>query len=167
MKKKMFLVFLVAVIGIVFMSVGAYKAQAETTKLTYSIFFPPTHAQAIAAMDFAKEIEKRTDGKVQITAFPGGTLTKAPMVYDGVVKGISDMGNSCFAYTRGRFPVMEVWTSPWGMLPAKWPPGWPMTLQNPSIPRNCRMSRCSMSTPMVQDFFIPKSLCGPWKISKA
>jgi TRAP-type transport system periplasmic protein len=114
MKKKMFLVFLIAVIGIVFMSVGAYKAQAETTKLTYSIFFPPTHAQAIAAMNFAKEIEKRTNGKVQITAFPGGTLTKAPMVYDGVVKGISDLGNSCFAYTRGRFPVMEVVDLPMG-----------------------------------------------------
>ena len=114
MKKKMFLVFLMAVIGIVFMSVGAYKAQAEPIKLTYSIFFPPTHAQAIAAMDFAKEIEKRTNGKVQITAFPGGTLTKAPMVYDGVVKGISDLGNSCFAYTRGRFPVMEVVDLPMG-----------------------------------------------------
>lgn len=114
MKKRTFLFFLIGAIGIAFMSIGVYTAQAAPIKLTYSIFFPPTHAQAIAAMDFGKEVEKRTDGKVQITAFPGGTLTKAPMVYDGVVKGISDMGNSCFAYTRGRFPVMEVVDLPMG-----------------------------------------------------
>jgi len=114
MKRKIFLFFLIGVMGIAFMGIGADTAQADPVKLTYSIFFPPTHAQAIAAIDFAKEVEKRTNGKVQITAFPGGTLTKAPMVYDGVVKGISDMGNSCFAYTRGRFPVMEVVDLPMG-----------------------------------------------------
>jgi TRAP-type C4-dicarboxylate transport system substrate-binding protein len=34
-------------------------------------------------------------------------LTKAEQVYDGVVKGISDIGMSCFAYTRGQFPLLE------------------------------------------------------------
>ena len=49
-----------------------------------------------------------------MTPFPGGTLTKAPQVYDGVVTGISDMGNSCFAYTRGRFPVTAALDLPLG-----------------------------------------------------
>jgi TRAP-type C4-dicarboxylate transport system substrate-binding protein len=65
-------------------------------------------------MDWAKEIEKRTDNKVQISVFPGGTLTKAPQCYDGVVKGISDLGFSLFAYTRGRFPVMAAVDLPMG-----------------------------------------------------
>jgi TRAP-type C4-dicarboxylate transport system substrate-binding protein len=34
-------------------------------------------------------------------------LTKADQCYEGVTKGISDLGMSCFAYTRGRFPLME------------------------------------------------------------
>jgi len=114
MKKKIFLFFLVAFVGVAFLTIGSLKAEAAPIKLTFSIFFPPTHGQAIAAMDFAKEIEKRTNGKVQITTFPGGTLTKAPLCYDGVVKGISDMGNSCFAYTRGRFPVMAAVDLPMG-----------------------------------------------------
>ena len=114
MKKKIFLFFLVAFVGVAFLTIGSLKAEAAPIKLTFSIFFPPTHGQAIAAMDFAKEVEKRTNGKVQITAFPGGTLTKAPLCYDGVVKGISDMGNSCFAYTRGRFPVMAAVDLPMG-----------------------------------------------------
>lgn len=81
---------------------------------TFSIFFPPTHEQAIAATDFAKEVEKRTEGRIKITPFAGGTLTKAPQVYDGVVTGISDLGNSCFAYTRGRFPVTAALDLPMG-----------------------------------------------------
>jgi len=93
---------------------GAVPAGAGSTDLTFSIFFPPHHGQAKAALQFAAEIEKRTDGRVKITCFPGGTLTKAPQVYDGVVTGISDMGNSCFAYTRGRFPVMAAVDLPMG-----------------------------------------------------
>ncbi len=93
---------------------GALPVSAASKNLTFSIFFPPTHDQAIAAVDFAKEIEKRTNGQVTVTPFPGGTLTKAPQVYDGVVTGISDMGNSCFAYTRGRFPVTAALDLPLG-----------------------------------------------------
>jgi TRAP-type C4-dicarboxylate transport system substrate-binding protein len=65
-------------------------------------------------MDWAKEIEKRTGNKVQITVFPGGTLTNAKQCYSGVVKGISDIGFSLFAYTRGRFPVMAAVDLPMG-----------------------------------------------------
>jgi len=87
---------------------------AESVHFTYSIFFPPTHGQCLAGMAWAQEIEKQTDGQVKITVFPGGTLTKANQCYDGVVKGISDIGMSCFAYTRGRFPVMEAIDLPLG-----------------------------------------------------
>ena len=114
MKKGIFLFLLAAMIAISLVMMGSPNAQAAPVNLTFSIFFPPTHGQAIAAMDFAKEIEKRTDGKVRVTTFPGGTLTKAPQCYDGVVKGISDLGNSCFAYTRGRFPVMAAVDLPMG-----------------------------------------------------
>jgi TRAP-type C4-dicarboxylate transport system substrate-binding protein len=53
-------------------------------------------------------------GNGKVTVLPGGTLTKANQCYDGVVKGISDIGMSCFAYTRGRFPVMEALDLPLG-----------------------------------------------------
>ena len=51
---------------------------------------------------------------MKITVFPGGTLTKANQCYDGVAKGISDIGMSCFACTRGRFPAMEALDLPLG-----------------------------------------------------
>ena len=84
-------------------------------KLNYSVFFPAPHKNAVLATEWAKEIEKRTGGKVQITVFPGGTLTPADKCYDGVVKGISDIGFSVLAYTRGKFPLTEVSDLPLGM----------------------------------------------------
>jgi TRAP-type transport system periplasmic protein len=82
-------------------------AQAKPIELSYSIFFPPTHIQSVTAQAWAQEIEKRTEGRVKITVYAGGTLTPAPQCYEGVVNGISDIGMSCFAYTPGRFPLLE------------------------------------------------------------
>ena len=84
------------------------------TKLNYSIFFPGPHKHSVVATEWAKEIEKRTGGKVQITMFYGGTLTPADKCYDGVEKGISDIGMSCPAYTGGKFPLTEVIDLPLG-----------------------------------------------------
>ncbi|HOX02671.1 MAG TPA: TRAP transporter substrate-binding protein [Candidatus Paceibacterota bacterium] len=86
---------------------GGQTAAPAAIKLSYSVFFPPTHIQCKLADEWAREIEKRTQNRVQITIHPGGALTKAPQCYEGVVNGISDLGMSCFAYTRGRFPLLE------------------------------------------------------------
>lgn len=83
------------------------QGQEPTVKLTYSIFFPPTHIQCKTAEAWAEEIKARTKGSVEITIYPAGTLSKADQCYTGVVSGISDIGMSCFAYTRGRFPLLE------------------------------------------------------------
>jgi TRAP-type transport system periplasmic protein len=95
--------------------VGGYSSgQCKTIELTYSIFFPATHGHSLLATEWAKEIEKRTNGAVKINMFPGATLTPADQCYDGVVKGISDIGMSVLSYTRGRFPMMEVIDLPLG-----------------------------------------------------
>lgn len=76
-------------------------------KLKYSIFFPETHIQCVTAQAWADEIEKRTNGRVQIQVHAAQSLTKAPNVYDGVVNNVSELGMSCLAYTPGKFPLME------------------------------------------------------------
>jgi TRAP-type C4-dicarboxylate transport system substrate-binding protein len=83
-------------------------------KLNYSNFFPAPHTNAILSVEWGKEIEKRTNGRVQVTVFPGETLTKSAQCYDGVVKGISDVGMSVFSYTMGKFPLLEVLDLPLG-----------------------------------------------------
>mgnify|MGYP000922301575 CR=1 FL=1 len=102
-------------ISLGFMAPGVIiQADAESTKLTYSNFFPATHVQSKLAEQWSKEVEKRTNGKVVVEYYPGQTLTKADVVYDGVVNGISDIGFSVLGYTRGRFPIMEVIDLPLG-----------------------------------------------------
>lgn len=86
----------------------------EPIKLTYSCFFPATHIQSKLAEAWCKEVEKRTNGKVKVEYYPGQTLTKAKVCYDGVVQGLSDVGFSVLGYTRGRFPLMEVVDLPLG-----------------------------------------------------
>jgi len=93
---------------------GSVFAQSKPLELSYSIFFPAPHKNTVLAGEWAKEVEKRTQGRVKITIFPGGTLTPADKCYDGVVKGISDIGMSCLSYTRGRFPLSEVIDLPLG-----------------------------------------------------
>jgi TRAP-type C4-dicarboxylate transport system substrate-binding protein len=103
-----------AVVGFVlFFGSGTLQA-ADPIKLNYSIFFPAPHKNTVLATEWAQEIEKRTNGAVKITIFPGGTLTPADKCYDGVVNGLSDIGMSVLGYTRGRFPVSEVIDLPLG-----------------------------------------------------
>ncbi|MFW6146429.1 MAG: TRAP transporter substrate-binding protein [Planctomycetota bacterium] len=90
------------------------KGEAETIHLSYSVFFPASHVQAQTAEAWAEEIETRSDGRVKITMYPGGTLTSAKRCYEGVLNGESDIGMSCFAYTRGRFPLLEALDLPLG-----------------------------------------------------
>jgi TRAP-type C4-dicarboxylate transport system substrate-binding protein len=93
---------------------GAAFGQAKEIKLNYSNFFPAPHKNSILAVEWAQEIEKRTNGLVKITLFHGGTLTPAATCYDGVTKGLSDIGFSVLSYTLGRFPLSEVIDLPVG-----------------------------------------------------
>jgi TRAP-type C4-dicarboxylate transport system substrate-binding protein len=118
---KKFFLRLFAVMLLVFPFIGGCgePAPTEVIELTYSNFFPPTHLHSVLVDQFCQEIEERTDGWVKITHYPGGSLTPAPQVYDGVVEGISDMGMSVLAYTMGRFPTTELVDLPHG-----YPSGW-------------------------------------------
>ena len=114
MYKKIALFFFVMSVAVAFLTLGTLNAEAKPIKLTYSNFFPPTHMQSKLAEAWCKEVEKRTKGQVYVEYYPGGTLTKAAQCYDGVVTGLSDVGLSCLAYTRGRFPVMAAVDLPLG-----------------------------------------------------
>ncbi|EGB14765.1 Extracellular solute-binding protein, family 7 [Pseudodesulfovibrio mercurii] len=92
----------------------ASPARAESVRLTYSSFFPPTHIQSKLAQQWCDEVELRTGKAVIIDFYPGGTLSPAKQCYDGVVEGISDLGQSALAYSRGRFPVMAAVDLPMG-----------------------------------------------------
>src|SRR5512136_2973258 len=93
MKQKKILSILLSftLIGLSSFAPSAF-VQAKSFNLTLSTFFPAPHRNTVILTEWTKEIEKKTNGAVKITIFPGGTLTPPDKCYDGVIRGISDIG---------------------------------------------------------------------------
>jgi len=86
--------------------------EAKPITLKYA-FFAPANTFPAKQMDYwAAEVEKRTNGKVKIEKFPGGTLLTAQNMYDGVLKGVAEIGLSCPSYEPGRFPLIGISDQP-------------------------------------------------------
>ncbi len=95
---------------------------AEPVKLKAANYLPVTHKMSVLTGWFCDEVKKRTNGRLETAYYGGGTLLSPVKMYDGVVTGIADMGFSHIQYTRGRFPVTEVFD-----LPLGFPSGWVAT----------------------------------------
>ena len=108
----------IIVIFLIVAAVGIYscakKEEGPVIELSYANFFPPTHFNSVLAEEWGAEIEKRTNGRVKFTFYSGGVVLKGPDMYDGILKGVADVGMSLFAYTTGRFPTMEALDLPLG-----------------------------------------------------
>jgi len=89
-------------------------ASADPIELRAATYFANTHALYKQWAEFLKTVEERCNGKIKIKMFPGGSLLKATAIYDGVVKGVADLGMVMIGYTVGRFPEMELIELPHG-----------------------------------------------------
>jgi len=97
--------------------IGGFSAQAEekVIRLKFASYLPPMHKGALVIEEaWCKEVEKRTNGRVKVTYFPGGTLIPAAQTYEGVVKGIADIALASPSWNSGRFPLAEVLALPLG-----------------------------------------------------
>jgi TRAP-type C4-dicarboxylate transport system substrate-binding protein len=52
--------------------------QTKPIEMTYSMHFVASHQMAVFGRKWADEVEKRTNGRVKITMFPGGSLIPSP-----------------------------------------------------------------------------------------
>ena len=94
---------------------GSAPAQAGTIELSYANFAPPGTFVHVQMLRWAKEVEKRTGGKVKIKTFPGGSLLGAKNMLDGVISGQADIGCTCMAYQPGRFVITNATSLPLGI----------------------------------------------------
>lgn len=91
------------------------SARAGSIKLTYANFPPAPTFPCVQMERWKKEVEKRTNGKVQVQTFPGGTLLGAKNMMDGVIAGQADIGCLCMAYQPGRFVITNATSLPLGI----------------------------------------------------
>jgi TRAP-type C4-dicarboxylate transport system substrate-binding protein len=113
MRKKV--VFLVLVL----LFLCSTYASAEVVKLKFANYFPPMHMNSVMMGKYCAELSQKLAGKVELTQYTGGTLLTAPKIGPGIASGIADLGLTNLAYTRGRFPVMEIMDLPLG-FPSAW-----------------------------------------------
>ncbi|MBW2317742.1 MAG: TRAP transporter substrate-binding protein [Deltaproteobacteria bacterium] len=116
MKQKMGFI-LAGVFLITLFSVALMPGTSEAKSITLSYAnFPPAPTFPCVQMErWKKEVEKRTNGKVVINTYPGGTLLGAKNMMDGVIAGQADIGCLCMAYQPGRFAVTNATSLPIGI----------------------------------------------------
>jgi len=88
-------------------SLGREARAADVIQLKMANFFPPPSKQSKLAQEFANELEARSNGRIKVNYFAGGSLLKPDAMYKGIESGITDIGYTHVYYTPGRFPVME------------------------------------------------------------
>jgi len=123
MKKKHFLIslFLAVLINVALLVPNFTPPVlcAKVIELKFANYFPPPAPHSKICEEFIAELEKRTNGRIKIQYFAGGSLLKHSTMYEGIITGIADIGLSHVEYTPGRFPVTEVCD-----LPLGYPSGW-------------------------------------------
>jgi len=119
MKKTFGYLVAVLLFAAVLVPVAPQQASAEPIKLTYANFPPAPTFPCVQMERWKQEVEKRTNGKVAVQTFPGGTLLPAKNIFDGVMSGSADIGNFAMSYQPGRFPISEAIDLPLGFPSAK------------------------------------------------
>ncbi len=119
--KRLFGFFILVAFGLSLFAIGFSPAtvSAEPIKLSYANFPPAPTFPCVQMERWKQEVEKRTNGKVIVNTFPGGTLLGAKNMMDGVIAGQADIGNLCMAYQPGRFIVTNATSLPLGIPNAR------------------------------------------------
>lgn len=92
---------------------------AGPVKLSYANFPPAPTFPCVQMERWKTEVEKRTNNRVSVNTFPGGTLLDAKNMMDGVISGQADIGCLCMAYQPGRFILTNGTSLPLGIPSAK------------------------------------------------
>jgi len=97
----------IAVIYLALMLAFTTGAMAEIQKmnLKWANFLPESFSFSKVDTYFAQEIEKRTEGKVKINVFHGGTLGKVGEIPKLVSSGAIEVGNFPASYFFSQFPM--------------------------------------------------------------
>ena len=119
--KRLVFISLVIIILVAFnlTACSSKPASTEVFKFTSANYLPVAHTFTALQEAWGKEVMARSNGRIEITYYAGGSLVKAPAVPDALEQGIADIAFSHIGYNRGRYPVSEVLDLPMG-----YPTGW-------------------------------------------
>ena len=83
---------------------SAYAASQPVITLSFGTFAPPGQKGSLPMQEWCAEVEKRTNGRVKMNYYPGGTLAQGPWLYDAAMTGIADVAHSHALIHQGDLP---------------------------------------------------------------
>jgi TRAP-type C4-dicarboxylate transport system substrate-binding protein len=89
----------------------AVTAHAET-KLLMNVFVPPGHFMHEVFHEWARDVEKVTENRVDIE-FAAGSLAPPPQQLQGVASGVFDVAFAINPTIKSKAPLLEISSLPW------------------------------------------------------
>jgi len=94
-------------------SYSEQTAPGKTIKLSLSSFLPAEmFVNKVILSQWIANVATATNGRVKIVLYPGGTLTGVSDTYQGILKGVTDIGLGVVAYQFQKFPLIEMFELP-------------------------------------------------------
>ena len=93
-----------AVAAVFFLAAGFSAAQAQTA-WNLPAAYPADNPHSVNLVDFAKDVETATGGKLKITVHPNASLFKAPDIKRAVATGQAQMGEVLLSLHENEDPV--------------------------------------------------------------
>jgi TRAP-type C4-dicarboxylate transport system substrate-binding protein len=94
------------------LGMGLASPVLAQTKWNLPAAYPPDNYHTENLVWFAKEVEKATDGKLQIAVHPGASLFKAPEIKRAVATGQAQLGEVLISIHENEDPVFGLDTIP-------------------------------------------------------
>jgi len=109
MKKIQFVGLLVVALLLGTAMMGSSQTPSKPIELNFAISDPGTHYEVKGVYEvWAREVEKRTSGRVKVNVYPGETLGKQVEQYDLILKGAAQLTILVGPQYPGRFPLTDV-----------------------------------------------------------
>jgi len=96
----------------IFCNVSPVAAAEKPINLKFAYWMSTKHSLHPVFEKYAQEVKELTNGKVEITLYPGGALGGPREQWDMAVGGIADISFFMPGYTAGRFPLTSVFDLP-------------------------------------------------------
>ncbi len=96
-----------SVLQVAFSLAACMPVAANAQKMLASTWMPQTHEISRTMMDWAKEVERATDGRVTFQLLPKPASTPQGS-FDAVRNGVADLSFTVHGYTPGRFVLTQV-----------------------------------------------------------
>ena len=94
MRKRLALSTVLALVGMALCSIPPLAAEAEH-EFRFAQITPAAHPYYSRISEpWAREVERRTGGRVKTTLYPAGTLVSGEVMNSSTVDGITDIGTS-------------------------------------------------------------------------